>query len=79
MTSFYGVIGPTDSMLPVFQGGELVRFEQRPASVGDIIAFTADWGITGRVIHRVVEIKGDKFFTQGDNMLNRDEGYSQGH
>ncbi len=42
---------------------------------GDIIAFKANWGVIGRVIHRVVEIKGDKFFAQGDNMLNRDEGY----
>ncbi len=76
MNSFYyGLIGPTDSMLPILQGGELVRFEQHPPSVGDVVAFRADWGKTGRVIHRVVEIRGDKFFTQGDNKPHRDAGY----
>ena len=73
--SFYGVIGPTESMLPILQGGELVYFERRPVKVSDIIAFTADWGITERVIHRVVEIRDGRFYTKGDNAPSRYEGH----
>jgi len=61
--SFYGVIGPTGSMLPILRGRELVYFERRPVKEGDIIAFTADWGITRRIIHRVVEIRDGRFYT----------------
>ena len=43
--------------------------------MSDIIAFTADWGITERVIHRVVEIRDRKFYTKGDNAPSRDEGH----
>ena len=75
MTFSLGLIGPTDSMLPTLQGGELVCFDERPANVGDIVGFKADWAPTGRVIHRVVEIRDNKIFTQGDNAPNRDEGH----
>ncbi len=47
MTSLYGVIGPMDFMMPVLQGGELVRSERKSVKVGDIIDFTAPWGIVG--------------------------------
>ena len=73
--SFYGVIGPTGSMLPILRGRELVYFERRPVKEGDIIAFTADWGITRRIIHRVVEIRDGRFYTKGDNAPSRIEGH----
>jgi hypothetical protein len=47
MTSSYGVIGPMDFMMPVLQGGELVRSKKKPVKVGDIIGFAAPWGIVG--------------------------------
>jgi aminopeptidase len=43
--------------------------------VSDIIAFTADWGIMGRVIPRVVEIRDGRFYTKGDNAPSRDKGH----
>lgn len=73
--SFYGVIGPTESMLPILRGGGLVHSERRPTKVSIIIAFTADWGITERIIHRIVEIRDGRFYTKGDNAPSRDEGH----
>ncbi len=73
--SFYGVIGPTKSMRPILRGRELVYFERRSVKEGDIIAFTADWSITRRVIHRVVEIRDGRFYIKGDNAPSRIEGH----
>lgn len=47
MTSFYGVIDPIHSMMPVLQGGKLIRFERRHIKVDNIIGFAAPWRLVG--------------------------------
>ena len=62
------------SMLPDLVNGDLVVVrEESYYEVGDVVAYNYP-GI-GTVIHRIIEIQGDKFFLKGDNNTWID-GYS---
>jgi signal peptidase I len=55
------------SMKPVFHSGDLVIVRQAPVyQVGDIIAFQ-DPLLGVSVIHRIVDVREDRYVTQGDN------------
>ena len=65
------VIVQGDSMLPVYELGDLLVLHSQPAyAVGDPVAYRVPAGEIGAgrlVIHRVVEITDNAFHLQGDN------------
>ncbi len=65
------VIVHGDSMLPVYELGDLLVLHSQPAyAVGDPVAYRVPAGEIGAgrlVIHRIVEVDGDAFQLKGDN------------
>jgi signal peptidase len=60
-------------MQPSMSGGDLVIVRDEPAySVGDVVAY--DDPRHGRILHRIIEQRGDRFVVKGDNNAGPD-GY----
>lgn len=64
-----------NSMRPTYQSGARVSIapiQWSALRVGDIIVFADPRGGSGKIIHRVVEIRGSKVWTKGDGNARRD-------
>ncbi|MBR2043575.1 MAG: hypothetical protein IJ946_04480 [Clostridia bacterium] len=64
------------SMLPLLRSGDSVTVKKAQAyKKGDVVLFKRD--DEGFVLHRIVKIKGDTVYTEGDSLLTRDEPFEK--
>ena len=72
-TTYVGTHGT--SMEPRFHTGDLAILRSAPSySVGDVVAYRSD-ALDTVVMHRIVDVDGDRFVIQGDNNTWLDEDH----
>jgi hypothetical protein len=75
--STVSLVTPTKSMVPVFDSNAFVLLEKtryQDLRVGDIVTFRHP-NYPLPIVHRIVEKRGDRFWTKGDGNVHMDDVY----